>query len=388
MSTFETPPLAEPPPQSAASVRHVFSVVAQIPRLERALVLPLLEDEAVAIKAIEQSGPSNRPLPVIPHRDNHPLYRPLLPLLLPPFPCPLLPPITLNLHKDTLITNCPAEVVAQILSWIRPKKVWKFRRLSKAFRACISSPAFARLNFIRCFRSPDPAVDGSFDPTRRNVLYLKAPETYQTAYIQRFWKFFKTISWGREETFYALDIGIPIALMDCKFLVELHIEWYSLTGEIPDEIGLLQSLEFLNFANNALEGLIPAGIGRLKKLRVLALEGNRLQGPIPRELGQCCGLTSANLCMNEALDGCLPAELGNLTRLEYLDVSNCALSGEIPREFGQLANLKGLFLGCNSLMGEVPVELTGLKELTKLYLQGNAGFVCSFEFGEDVELTL
>ncbi|KAJ3064945.1 hypothetical protein HDU98_011660 [Podochytrium sp. JEL0797] len=285
-------------------------------------------------------------------------------------------------------TSLPTEVVAQILSLLDPKHVWQLRRLSQAFRTCISTPAFARLNLVRFLPAPDVAVVESCEPTEDQVTFLKAPLTYQTAYIQRYWKNFKDISWDGDENDLLLDIEVPIALMGCKHLVSLELQCCFLTGAIPDEIGLLQGLELLSLVGNTLEGVIPAGIGKLKKLKELYLAGNQLSGPIPAEIGLCCSLTTLGLWRNETLNGPLPRELGNLANLSYLDLSQCAFTGPIPEEFGRLANLEKMFLSCNLLSGDVPVGLKGLQSLREVDFQKNPGLVCLFDFNDEVEFSI
>ena len=47
------------------------------------------------------------------------------------------------------------------------------------------------------------------------------------------------------------------------------------------------------------------------------------------------------------------------------------LTGEIPPELGGLSNLTRLVLSGNQLTGEIPPELGGLSNLTLLFLFGN-----------------
>ncbi|KAL5805104.1 hypothetical protein ACOSQ3_031904 [Xanthoceras sorbifolium] len=58
----------------------------------------------------------------------------------------------------------------------------------------------------------------------------------------------------------------------------------SISGEIPEEIGKLQSLHLLNLSQNLLTGHIPSSQGNLTALESLDLSSNRLVGEIPRQL--------------------------------------------------------------------------------------------------------
>jgi hypothetical protein len=54
----------------------------------------------------------------------------------------------------------------------------------------------------------------------------------------------------------------------------------SITGRIPEGIGNLVNLQFVEMNNNLFEGPIPDSFGRLKKLNQLYLSGNKFSGSI------------------------------------------------------------------------------------------------------------
>ncbi|KAK9920336.1 hypothetical protein M0R45_028891 [Rubus argutus] len=74
---------------------------------------------------------------------------------------------------------------------------------------------------------------------------------------------------------------------------------------IPEEIGELKSLYFLNLSNNAFAGAIPSSLSNLSQLESLDLSKNNLSGQIPPQLTR-------------------------LTFLSYLNLSNNQLVGRIP----------------------------------------------------------
>ncbi len=86
----------------------------------------------------------------------------------------------------------------------------------------------------------------------------------------------------------------------------------NLTGQIPQAIGLLDSLLTLTLGYNPLTGPIPSAIGRLRGLRNLVLRNTGLSGPLPPEMGDMKELQYVSLD-NTALSGPLPATLANLT---------------------------------------------------------------------------
>lgn len=143
-----------------------------------------------------------------------------------------------------------------------------------------------------------------------------------------------------------------------------------LQGEIPEEIGSLESLEVLDLGGNILTGSIPAALGNLENLQVLDLSHNRLTRSIPPELGNLESLRTMNLGGN-LLWGSIPPELGNL-RVEILDLSYNGLTGPIPPELGNLENLAFLWMAGNELTGPIPPELGNLGNLEGLHLTRNA----------------
>ena len=92
-----------------------------------------------------------------------------------------------------------------------------------------------------------------------------------------------------------------------------------MTGEIPAEIGLLDSLFSFKLRDAAVTGPIPGAIGRLLQLRDLQLGGTRVDGP-------------------------LPPEMGNMTALDYAHLSGTKLSGPLPETFADL-DVSRIYLG-------------------------------------------
>ena len=105
---------------------------------------------------------------------------------------------------------------------------------------------------------------------------------------------------------------------------EFTLSDLGLSGEIPQEIGTLDSLEFLWLEDNQLTGPIPTEIGNLSKLKYLIMHYNQLSDSIP-------------------------SEIGNLSNLEILKLDNNQLKGYIPES---ICDLTLEFNGWNNLFGE------------------------------------
>ena len=142
-----------------------------------------------------------------------------------------------------------------------------------------------------------------------------------------------------------------------------------MVGTLPDALGNLDQMEWLQLWGNRLRGSIPASLGDLAKLRELYLYNNELTGPIP-DLGSLTILTILSLGGNQ-LTGEIPDSLGGLTSLTILSLWGNQLTGEIPEELGNLASLQNLYLGGNQLTEEIPDSLGNLASLQKLSLWGN-----------------
>ena len=81
---------------------------------------------------------------------------------------------------------------------------------------------------------------------------------------------------------------------------------------------------------------------------------------------------SKNLFLgSDSLGGEIPPELGNLTNLIYLNVANNQLSGSIPQEINNIANLSYLRLGNNQLTGELPESICDLISPTHKETRGS-----------------
>ncbi|KAK4487063.1 hypothetical protein RD792_006378 [Penstemon davidsonii] len=107
------------------------------------------------------------------------------------------------------------------------------------------------------------------------------------------------------------------------------------------------NLEKLDLAGNRFYGHLPEEIGGLKKLMYLDLSNNGfINGTIPNSLGKLSALTYLDLSGNR-LSGTIPSSLGDLRELISLHLSFTGLSGGIPLPLGQLSNLD------NSLDGTV-----------------------------------
>ncbi|XP_048127721.1 receptor like protein 22-like [Rhodamnia argentea] len=91
-------------------------------------------------------------------------------------------------------------------------------------------------------------------------------------------------------------------------------------GPIPEALGDLQALYYLNLSHNVLSGPISPSLGKIRQLESLDLSQNYLNGTIPVQLSDLNFLSFLNLSYNQ-LVGMIPA------RKQYVTFSEGSLEG-------------------------------------------------------------
>lgn len=90
------------------------------------------------------------------------------------------------------------------------------------------------------------------------------------------------------------------------YMVNIDFSCNSLTGQIPQEIGMLVVLKNLNLSWNSLTSIIPQSIGELQALESFDLSHNELSGEIPTSLSALTSLSRLNMSYN-VLTGTVPS---------------------------------------------------------------------------------
>ncbi|KAK1625915.1 hypothetical protein QYE76_000230 [Lolium multiflorum] len=164
---------------------------------------------------------------------------------------------------------------------------------------------------------------------------------------------------------------------DVRAIKELDLTSNQITGQIPDAVGNMTSLETLALGGNYLSGVKSRQFKTLCNLRVLGLWSCQVQQDLPEFVDgfpRCANrkLKSLDLAFTN-LTGTIPSSISQWTNLTQLGLSDNILVGSIPLEIGHLTNLKMLILKANMLHGPVSEEhFAGLSRLTYLDLSQNS----------------
>ncbi|KAH9606355.1 hypothetical protein KSS87_023345 [Heliosperma pusillum] len=166
--------------------------------------------------------------------------------------------------------------------------------------------------------------------------------------------------------------NIPEGITNLNSLERLVMPNCKLSGSLPQDFGKLHKLQLLDFSSNRFEGRIPNSLGNLSYLSGLFLDGNIFEGSIPSQLGNCQSLLNLNLAYNE-LDGTLGNELfEGSASFVGVDLSQNRLGGSISLELSKQSNLQILRLSNNKFSGVIPDSLGDCPDLQYLYMDGNS----------------
>ncbi|XVF79490.1 hypothetical protein PTKIN_Ptkin14bG0227000 [Pterospermum kingtungense] len=161
---------------------------------------------------------------------------------------------------------------------------------------------------------------------------------------------------------------LPESIVNLKSLQSLGVVECDFSGPIPRSLGNLSQLRFLFLSNNNIRGKIPFSLTNLTHMRELYIPDNQLEGSIPDNPNAFPNLRNIVLSDN-LLSGTIPSWLYSHPILEELDLSNNQFIGHI-HEF-QHTVLRSLDLSNNRFQGSIPSTIEKLVNLSFLDLSSN-----------------
>ncbi|XVF79515.1 hypothetical protein PTKIN_Ptkin14bG0229200 [Pterospermum kingtungense] len=154
------------------------------------------------------------------------------------------------------------------------------------------------------------------------------------------------------------------------------------SGGLPNSIGNLTSLKYLELNGAYISGSLPDSIGNLISLKYLNLRASNISGSIPKALGNLLKLNFLHLSEN-SFTGQVPSSIiRNLTQLEFLNIGGNQLKGSIPDKVNAFPNLVYLSLDSNLLNGTLPSWLFTIPSLKYIYFSNNqfTGHIKEFQY--------
>lgn len=206
-------------------------------------------------------------------------------------------------------------------------------------------------------------------------------------------------NWERQDDWNTATDPCTWRFVNCDIGVfRLRLNDNGLEGQMPNEIGNLVYLDYLDLAENKISGM-PASIGNLTRLEVLDVSGNSGSGSglgplptsitnlkalttfrargagiqtVPSTIGSMTALVELDLSRNQF--GVIPTSIGNLSNLRILGLRSVGASS-VPSQVGQLTKLESLDLSFNEIRS-IPNTFGNLSALEELDIHANdiAGF--------------
>ncbi|MFQ6655825.1 hypothetical protein Gotur_026215, partial [Gossypium turneri] len=162
---------------------------------------------------------------------------------------------------------------------------------------------------------------------------------------------------------------LPQSIGNLKFLTYLNLDDCNFFGPIPSSIANLSHLVNLHLGGNMLSGSIHSSLFTLPSLKTLYLGENQLVGKIDEFPNASSSSIERLYIGNNYLTGLIPKSILQLPSLERLYIGGNSFSSMKLDMFVQLKNLKGLHLSNVSLLIESDNRSLTFPQLESLMLR-------------------
>lgn len=141
----------------------------------------------------------------------------------------------------------------------------------------------------------------------------------------------------------------PFSISQITTLTDLALAHNELSGKLPN-LETLSSLHLLDLRENNFDSKLPL---MPKSLATILLSKNSFSGNIPEEFGKLNQLQYIDLSFNH-LRGIPPSLLFSLPNISYLNLASNELSGTLSNDLNCGAKLGFVDISANKLIGSVP----------------------------------
>ncbi|KAL5720655.1 hypothetical protein ACHQM5_013301 [Ranunculus cassubicifolius] len=181
--------------------------------------------------------------------------------------------------------------------------------------------------------------------------------------------------------------GLSAKLFSSRMeLIHLLVDGNNLSGEIPETLGLVTSLEVLRMDGNSLSGTVPSNLNDLS-LYELHLANNKLTGPVP-DLTGMKSLSYVDLSNNSFDPSEAPSWFSTLNSLTTLIMENVNLRGPVPQKLFSFPLLQQVKLKNNRLNGSLNIGNEVSNQLRLVDFEGNkiSSAELQLGYGQDIIL--
>lgn len=165
---------------------------------------------------------------------------------------------------------------------------------------------------------------------------------------------------------------IPVELSKLVNLQYLDLAYNNISGSIPRSIfsptGMAQTrdkTDYLQYASSS-----EFGVGQNQLVDYTVNFTVLTKGQERLYTGEIIYMVNLDLSFN-SLMGEIPEEISALVQLKNLNLSSNNFNGKIPENIGALMQVESLDLSQNELSGEIPSSLSALTSLSRLNLSFN-----------------